>query len=176
MSAKRNLLFFAAVLAVPLTGLSAVPAPLEKPVTSDRDVEDAIRSLREMLFKPGELVEKWDVGGADPKGDLRAMGADKYYLLESGPEGSMSIGILSSRAIADFAPPAWRVVETYGSPDTPVENPSVAFAHLTARYVIAGRGNNRRVKDVDCSDKVGHALLYEVPGAPESPEDKDMPE
>ena len=65
MSAKRNLLFFAAVLAVPLTGLSAVPAPLEKPVTPDRDVEDAIRSLREMIFPTGDRVEKWDVGGAD---------------------------------------------------------------------------------------------------------------
>ncbi|MGZ8999427.1 MAG: hypothetical protein ACXW2T_11295, partial [Allosphingosinicella sp.] len=79
----------------------------------DRDYEEAIRALREAMFQPGERVENWDVGGADLEGAVRAMGAEKYYVLESdASDGSTLLSILTSRPIADFAPASWRIAKS----------------------------------------------------------------
>ncbi|MGZ8999426.1 MAG: hypothetical protein ACXW2T_11290 [Allosphingosinicella sp.] len=50
----------------------------------------------------------------------------------------------------------------------------MTFGHLSPRFVLAGRANSRRVRDVICGDKIGHSILYEVPDAPRSPADKDI--
>jgi hypothetical protein len=111
------------------------------------------------------------------EGVIRAMGAEKYYALETDTSaGSSMLVILTDRPIADFAPAAWRVAADYGSAETELANPSLGFGYLTARYVLATRNDGRRVRDADCSDRIGHAILYEVSGAPEAPEDKDIPD
>ena len=33
------------------------------------------------MLRPGERVEGWDRGGADPDAELRALGADRHYFL-----------------------------------------------------------------------------------------------
>ena len=183
MSTIVRLLIAGTLLAAPLTvSRSEVPelpgqaAPAEKPF-SDADSEKAIRQLRDLMFPAGERVEDWDVGGADPEAAVRAMGADKYYLLETdASDGTSIVTILTARPISEIAPSGWRVVKSYGAVDTPLDNPSVAFGYLTPRFVLAGRGNGIRTRDADCSNTIGHAILYEVPGAPEAPEDRDIPD
>jgi hypothetical protein len=181
MSARHTLLIAAAMLTAPLAAASAdVPTKLGESVAtenSNRELEAAVRAIREAMFPAGERVENWDVGGADLEGVIRAMGADKYYALETDTSaGSSTLVILSDRPIADFAPAAWRVAAEHGSAETELANPSLGFGYLTSRYVLATRHDGRRVRDADCSDRIGHAILYEVPGAPEAPEDRDIPD
>jgi hypothetical protein len=82
--------------------------------------------------------------------------------------------MLTRRGISDLAPARWRIADSYGTAGASHDNPFVQFGRLTPRYVIALRANSRRVGTADCSDPVSHAILYEVPDAPESPEDEDM--
>ena len=181
MAGLHNFLVAAAMLAAPLAAASAdVPTKLDETAAtegSNRELEDAVRAIREAMFPAGERVENWDVGGADVEGVIRAMGAEKYYALETDTSaGSSTLVILTDRPIAYFAPAAWRVAATHGAADTELANPSLGFGYLTSRYVLVTRHNGRRVRDADCSDQIGHAILYEVPGAPEAPEDKDIPD
>ena len=179
MSAPKHLLIAAAMLAAPLAAASAdVPTKLEELAPSegsDREIDEAIRALRQAMFPAGERVENWDVGGADLEGTVRALGADKYYVLETdSSDGSSSVSILTDRPITDFAPADWRILQSYGSAETDLEGPSLAFSHLSPRYVLAGRANGLSAGSADCSNRIGHAILYEIPGAPETPEDKDI--
>jgi hypothetical protein len=183
MSEWRNLSISAWLLFAAPSALAAdVPTPLGEPATTegaraDREYEEAILAIRQAMFPAGERVENWNVGGADVEKAIRARGADKYYLLESDSSaGSTLVSIFTERPIADFAPPTWRVAASFGTAETPLANPSVTFGFLTPRFVMAGRADGRRSGDSDCSDKIGHAILYEVPGAPRSPEDEDMPD
>lgn len=180
MSKPRNTLIVLAIFWAPLAASFAeVPDRVDSPeqVRSDAEAREAVRALREMIFPGGERVEGWDVGGADPEAAVRAMGADKYYLLETdASDGTSILTILTARPISEIAPSGWRVVKSYGAAETPLDNPSVAFGHLTSRFVLAGRSNGIRTRDADCSSKIGEAILYEVPGAPEAPEDKDVPD
>ncbi|HEY5721351.1 MAG TPA: hypothetical protein VIT45_03425 [Allosphingosinicella sp.] len=183
MAFIRNFLLVAALIGAPLGGVSAdVPTKLDElgpteKTSSDAEAEKAIRQLRDLMFPAGERVEDWDVGGADPEKAVRAMGADKYYLLETdASDGTSVVSILTGRPISDIAPAGWRAIKSYGDAGTQLANPSVAFGYLTQRFVLAGRANGIRMRDADCSNKVGHAILYEVPGAPEAPEDKDIPD
>ena len=183
MCAPRNLLIAAVLLAAPLAGTPAeVPTPLGEAVVSesariDREYEEAIRGLREAMLQTGDPVQNWDVGGADVETAIRALGADKYYLLETDPaDGTMVVSILTERPVADFAPATWRVAESFGSAETKLESPTVSFVVMTARYVVGGRAGTRRARDAACTEKIGHAILYEVPGAPSTPEDADMPD
>ncbi|HEX8644683.1 MAG TPA: hypothetical protein VF702_12305 [Allosphingosinicella sp.] len=134
----------------------------------------AVAEARDEMYAPGPRVDGWDRGGGDPDSQVRTAGADSHWLLQTGDEGS-SVVMLTRRPIADFAPRGWRIADSYGSADAPVANPFVQFVALTPRYMIASRANTRRVATADCSDPVTHAILYEVPGAPDSPEDEDMP-
>ena len=38
------------------------------------------------MLRPGERVEGWDRGGADPDAELRALGADRHYFLSRGDD------------------------------------------------------------------------------------------
>lgn len=172
-------LIAAALLAAPFAAASAdVPTKLGEPEAAqapDRALEDALRAMREAMFPAGERVEGWDVGGADIEAHVRALGADRHYVLESdASDGSALVGIFTDRPIADLAPPAWRVVESFGSAEAKLENPTLAFGYLSARYVLAARSANRRLGSAYCSDRMGHAILYDVPGAPATAGDEDM--
>ena len=59
--------------------------------------------MRAELLRPGERVEGWDQGGADPDAELRALGADRYYQLSRGVDGT-GVTILTDRPIREFAP------------------------------------------------------------------------
>ena len=183
MRTSAKLLIAGALLAAPLAiSRSEVPelpggAASSEQRASAADGEKAIRQLRELMFPAGERVEDWDVGGADPEEAVRAMGADKYYLLETdASDGTSTVTILTARPISEIAPAGWRIVKSYGAAETQLDNPSVAFGFLTPRFVLAGRANGIRTRDADCSNTIGHAILYEVPGAPEAPEDRDIPD
>jgi hypothetical protein len=117
------------------------------------------------MLQPGEHVRGWDQGGANPDADLRAAGADSHYFRIRGSNGD-GIGILNGRSIASFAPRAWRVVDTYGSAATEVDNPLVQFEALSPRYVVGMRAGTDRRGDVDCIAGITNATLYERPDVP----------
>ena len=132
-----------------------------------------VAEMRATLLRPGERVPDWNVGGADPDSDLRARGADRYYLLSRGEDGD-SVSILTSRPIAELAPADWRVVDSYGSSATPLASPQVDFAALSPRYVVALRAQFERRGGVDCTAGITNALLYEVPDAPAEEDDSTV--
>ena len=180
MSRPRNTLIALAIFGAPLAPSAAfVPTTAEQPAQdqSQAEAEEAIRALREMILPAGERDENWDVGGADIEKALRDLGPDRFYLLKTGaPDGATLVSIMTDRPIADFAQSEWRVVDTYGSAETVLENPGLTFGYLSPRYVLGGRTNSRRVRSASCSDGITHAILYEVPGAPESADDKELPD
>lgn len=169
----------AASLALPESVPAQPPVALEAPADGQAQdllaaLRQAVTAMRTEMFAPGPAVPGWDEGGADPDSELRRAGADDHYFLISSEDGP-SVVLLTSRAIAAVAPEDWRVVDTYGSSAERLANPFVQFVALTPRYVLALRANSRRVAAVDCSDPVTNATLYEVPDAPASPRDDDMP-
>jgi hypothetical protein len=183
MAFIRNFLIAVALIGAPLGGVSAdVPTKLDEldPAAnpmSDADAEKALRQLRDLMLPAGERDENWNVGGADIEKTIRDLGADKYYVLQvSAVDGSTAVTILTDRPITDFASGEWRAVESYGTADAAIENPTLTFTYLSPRYVLGGRANNRRVRSAICGEGISHAILYELPGAPVSPEDKELPE
>jgi hypothetical protein len=182
MASFRKFLIAAALTGAPLASLPAlVPTQVDQSAVArseaEREYQDALRSLREAILPAGERDENWDVGGADIEKAIRDLGVDKFYLLRTGsPDGAALVTVVTDRPISDFAQREWRVVDTYGSADAVLENPGLTFGYLSPRYVLGGRTNNRRVGSAACADGISHAILYEVPGAPESAEDKDLPE
>jgi hypothetical protein len=133
----------------------------------------AVAAMREEMFRPGPLVPGWNVGGADPDSELRAAGADRHVFLLEAEDGEKSVVLLTDRRIADFAPGSWQVVDSYGSADEAVERPFLQFSRLSPRYVIATRANGFRRDSIDCTDRISHALLYELPGETMSEEDEN---
>ena len=178
------LLASAALLFAPLPavaqgkpGADASPAEMDEEAGAEEllaTLRTAVSEMRREMFAPGPAVEGWNRDGADPDAELRAAGTSGHYLLLSAASGT-SVVMLTDRRIADLAPAAWRVADSYGSATEAVANPFIQFTALTPRYVIAARANSRRVDTVDCSDPPTHAILYEVPDAPESPSDAEMP-
>lgn len=128
------------------------------------ELRAAVAALREEMLRPGPPIEGWNVGGADPDSELRAAGADRHAFLLEADDGSRSVVFLTDRRIADFAPAAWRVVDSYGSASEAVARPFLQFSQLSPRYVIATRANGFRRDNIDCMDAITHALLYELPG------------
>jgi hypothetical protein len=183
---KRLFLLAAAavsILAAPAAAAAAqkpgagAPPGLESEEASEAEVlamlRDAVSTMRESMFGPGPAVQGWNVGGEDPDSQARAAGAETHWLHLTGGDGP-SVVMLTRRGIADFTPAGWRIADSYGTGAAALDNPFVQFGHLTPRYVLAVRAGSRRVGAADCSDPVSHAILYEVPGAPESPQDEDM--
>jgi hypothetical protein len=137
------------------------------------EFQAAVEEMRAEMLRPGDYVEGWDEGGADPDAELRALGAASHYFLTRGSAGTL-VGILTDRPIADFAPDGWRIVDSYGSGSTPLDSAQVDFMPLSARYVMATRTQLNRVNHVHCADNFAHALLFELPEAPEAAEDEGM--
>jgi hypothetical protein len=138
-------------------------------------LRQTVATMRESMYGPGPAVAGWNVGGADPDSQARAAGAETHWLHLTGGDEGPSVVMLTRRGIADFAPATWRIADSYGTGAAAIDNPFVQFAYLTPRYVLAVRAGGRRVGTADCSDPISHAILYEVPGAAESPADEDMP-
>jgi hypothetical protein len=136
-------------------------------------VQQMVETVRGQMLQPGERVSGWDRGGANPVADLRATGADGHYFRLRGPHGD-GIGILDGRSIASVAPPAWRVIDTYGSAAAEADNPWVQFEALSARFIIAMRAEIERRGDVDCASRITDATLYERPDAPVSEADDSV--
>jgi len=132
-----------------------------------------LERMRAEVLRPGDHVEGWDEGGADPNADLRALGAESHYFLTRGSSGTL-VGILTDRPITDFAPEEWRIVDSYGTRDAALDSPQVDFIPLSARHVMATRTRFERVNDVDCADNFAHALLFELPDAPAAVEDEGI--
>jgi hypothetical protein len=175
---KKLAFAVAALLLVSVRPASAVP---ELPSTEEqRDAESlaqwraAVAEMRATLLRPGQRVDGWDVGGANPDAELRTRGADRHYYVSSGGGNGTTVGILSDRPISDFVPRSWRVVDTYGTSDSISAPVEIGFQALTPRFVMAARGAIRRVNDVDCFAGITQALLFEVPDAPARSDDEMM--
>lgn len=156
---------------------SAPPAAEEAPDDDEgllAALQEAVAAMRREMYAPGPAVAGWNVGGADPDSDLRSAGADNHFFLLSSDQGTQVV-MLTRRPIADFAPASWRVVDTYGSAATTLDNPFVQFMPLSARYVMAVRANGRRVATVDCAEPIENAVLYELPDAVATEEDETVP-
>ena len=138
------------------------------------DLQAMVAQMRTALYTPGEQVPDWDRGGADPDAALRAAGIDSHYFAVDGSTGR-SIGIITARPLTAFAPSTWRVIDTYGSSATRLDNPSLLFELLSHRYAVGIRANGRRVRDADCVEPVANATLYEIPGAEAHQGDEMIP-
>lgn len=169
----------AVALLVSLILCAAAPAAAQ---TGEQDLQiggaetfrRALDELRTTMLRTGERVEGWDQGGANPDADLRAAGADTHYFLNRGSDGA-SVGIITNRAITEFAPERWRIVDSYGSSAVRLPGAQLDFIALSPRYAIATRTQYRRRGGVDCTEGITNALLYEVPGAEARPNDETVP-
>jgi hypothetical protein len=158
-----------------MPAVRAQPGGEEAGGQSDADAfRAAVAEMRATMLRTGERVEGWDRGGVDPDAELRAMGAERHYFLNRGRDGA-GVTILTARPLADFAPAAWRIVDSYGSAAERLEDPQLDFQPLSARYVLGVRANVRRQNDAACYRDFSHALLYELPGAPASQYDELLP-
>jgi hypothetical protein len=172
MRAILSLLLSLTLFAVP----TAAPAQND-PSTLEggfADLPAMVDRMRTHYYTQGEHVPGWDRGGANPDADLRAAGADAHYFSIADGSGR-SVGILTRRPLTAFAPAGWRVIDTYGSSATRLDNPSIAFEMLSHRYAVGLRANSRRTRDVDCTDPIANATLYEIPGAPAHEGDETIP-
>lgn len=171
---------FAAAASVALS--APVPAVASTPASRQGQDEPSdltqfqagLEQMRSIMLAPGERVEGWDVGGANPDAVVRALGADRYYQLNRGESGT-GVTILTDRPIADFAPAGWRIVDSYGVAAEALENPQLDFMPLSDRYVMAARAHTWERNDAGCWSNLSHALLYEIPGAPEREDDDIVP-
>lgn len=167
---------------VALALAAAVPeAPGWAQISGEQDIQiadvevlrRAVEDLRAAMLRPGERVEGWDRGGANPDAELRARG-EGYFFLNRDSEGT-SVGIITQRPLSDFAPADWRIVDSYGSLDETLPSPQLDFIHLSPRYVVGSRTQFERRRDVDCTMGFSGALLYELPDAPATPGDESIP-
>lgn len=171
------------VLLLAAAPLSAAAKPTtEAPQAPEAGGEDivaqlraAVLALREEVLRPGPTIPGWNVGGGDPDSEVNAAGAERNYLLLATDDGDKSVVILTARPIADFAPAAWRVVDSYGASADAVERPFVQFSVLSPRYVMGTRANGFRRDSIDCSDRISHAFLYERPGTEMTEQDEMAP-
>jgi hypothetical protein len=174
-------LVLAAIAALLMVPASIVRATPELPDAQKSDDEEelarfqaAIAEMRAVMLQPGERVEGWDVGGADPDAELRALGAETHYFLNRSESG-VGVTILTDRPISAFAPQAWRIVDTYGAASERLVNPQLDFMPFSDRYVMAARAHTWNHNDAGCFRNLSHAVLYEVPGAPERDDDEIVP-
>ena len=167
---SRMVLIAAAAWLVTAGPSAARDQPAADPTAAFRAMVEEVRAE---LMKPGDRLKGWNVGGADPSAELGAIGPDRnYFLIED--DGSRDVSILTDRRISDFAPAAWRAVDSYGSAVAYAEKPSVGFTALGLRYVIAGRAGSWRESGLDCTRGPTHAILYERTDIAESDMDRDM--
>ena len=102
-----------------------------------RPVPHRGRAMRAEMMRPGERLEGWDRGGADPDSELRALGADRFYQLNRTVDGT---GVTDPHRPAD--PPisrrragGWSTA--MARPASALDHPQVDFLPFSERYVIA---------------------------------------
>jgi hypothetical protein len=161
-----------AAAAKPTTEQAEQAEPAADPEEMLAQLQAAIAALRGELYAPGPAIPGWNVGGADPDAELIAAGAERHYFLLRAAGEPLSVIILTDRRIADFVPAEWRLVDSYGSALDSVERPFLQYSVLSPRYVIGTRANGFRRDNVDCSDRISNAHLYEVPGEMMTEEDE----
>ncbi|HYJ29618.1 MAG TPA: hypothetical protein VEW25_04680 [Allosphingosinicella sp.] len=170
------LLVSAAMLVAAPAAASAKPTIEQAEPAGDEEMlaqlQAAIAALRGELYAPGPAIPGWNVGGADPDAELLAAGADRHYFLLRAAGEPPSVIILTDRRIADFVPAEWQLVDSYGSALDSVERPFLQYSVLSPRYVIGTRANGFRRDNVDCSDRISNAHLYELPGETMTEEDE----
>lgn len=164
----------ACALALAVPAAAQVGGEQDLQVAGVEALRQAVEELRANMFRRGRRVEGWDVGGVDPDADLRARGPERFYFLNRDSAGT-SVGILTRRPPADFAPAGWRVVDSYGSMTEALPDPQLDFVPFSDRYVVALRSQFHRRRDVNCSTGISGALLYEVPDARSGPGDETVP-
>ena len=107
----------------------------------------------------------WDRGGATPTPTCAPRGAERNY--SDRQRQRRSVVILTGRPIAAFAPAGWRVVDSYGSAASRVDNPHVEFEALSPRYVVGTRAGQRRRGDVELLLRITNATCStSVPDVP----------
>ncbi len=173
MSRLHTLLVAFAFLVAPV---AAIPVAAQEASEAEMlaEFQAAVAEMRALLLQRGERVDGWDVGGADPDADLRAMGADDYYFLTRSVSDD-SVSILTDRPIGEYVPREWRIADTYGREAALLPGGQVDFVHLSARYVFAARSRSERRGDAYCYGNLDQAILYEIPDAPESEDDELLP-
>ena len=127
-------------------------------------------------MRPGERPRGLGPGRRRSRRELRALGADRYFYQlnrdrrrrPASPSSPTGRSAISRR-------PAWRVVDSYGEAGEALDHPQVDFLPFSERYVIASRSTSFRRNDAGCFRSISHALLFEVPGAPASAEDANVP-
>ncbi|MEA3046978.1 MAG: hypothetical protein QOJ53_1310 [Sphingomonadales bacterium] len=164
---RKTLCLLAALLLAPLPAAAQDQSALD-------EFRAAVAQMRAELLQPGERVEGWDRGGADPDAELRALGADRYYFLNR-DGGALGVTILTDRPIADFAPAGWRIADSYGAAGEALETPQLDFMPFSARYVMASRARIWKQNDAGCWRNISHALLYEIPGTAPTEGDEIIP-
>jgi hypothetical protein len=137
-------------------------------------MQEAVSRMREQMYTPGDPVEGWNRGGADPDAVLRAAGADRFYYQIHGTGGD-GVAMLADRPFANLVPADWRVVDTYGDSAAAVSNPVIQFEALSERYVIGIRAGTERRGGVDCVGNIANATLYERPGRTARTDDSEIP-
>lgn len=173
----RHFLIVATLSLLPLAPTAAMQDDAGTDMNDEQfftELQAAVEELRTSLLRPGEVVEGWDVGGADPGADVRAMGTEDHYLLSRTLEDD-SVTILTDRPIADFTPDDWQAVDSYGAHRELSGDINVEFTPYSHRYVVAVRVVIRRERDADCTTNIEQAMLYEIPGAEPDPEDENIP-
>jgi hypothetical protein len=164
---RRMLCLLAALLLAP------VPAAAQDESALDQ-FRAAVAEMRATMLRPGERVEGWDRGGADPDAELRALGADRYFFLNR-DGGTLGVTILTDRPIGDFAPAGWRIADSYGAAGETLAAPQLDFMPFSERYVMAARATTWKQNDAACWRNISHALLYEIPGAAARADDEIVP-
>ena len=169
-------LFIASLLlaTAPATAFAQTGTEQDLQIADVEVLRRTVDEIRTNLLRRGERVAAWDRGGDNPDAELRARGTDRFYFLNRSDEGT-SVGIITNRSFADFAPSSWRIVDSYGSSRENLPSPQLDFIAVSARYVIGTRTQFTRRGDVDCTPGTSSALLYEVPDAPASPNDETVP-
>ena len=73
-------LFATISAALLLTAVSpSLATAQEEPRLGVEELESIVAATRAEIFRPGEYVEGWDRGGANPEADLRAAGTETHY-------------------------------------------------------------------------------------------------
>lgn len=161
-------LAFALALMVPAS------ARAQDPAAGAAEFRAAIEEMRAHMLRPGERVEGWDRGGADPDSALRELGAELYYFLNR-DGAATGVTILTDRPIVDFAPAGWRIADSYGEAGERLDSPQLDFMPFSDRYVMASRASTWRQNDAGCWRSLSHAILYEIEDAPARPDDDIIP-
>ena len=169
MKKSRLILAAACAFFAGTAGFAQEEAPLG---SSEAEIREMVEAARAQVMRPGEVIEGWNVGGANPEEEVRRRGTDKYYQLNV--EGAVQeVVIVTDRSISDLAPEGWKPVDSYGSAAERPENGSVSFVPIDVRYVVALRAGSRWLGGILCWSPPTEAVLYANPILPPASIDEE---